>query len=159
MRTIELNFDHVDGISHLYLINVNGLVRLDRSADDYSARPVISDENFLLEIPVHSNFQISEQNVSDDRGEAFEVRISGFIPRLGMQSTIRELESGEWLAICQDGNGDILLSGSREVPLTFSGSRGGGTGKTGTEFTLTATEPNQSLIMSESSLQVLIDQT
>ncbi len=157
MRTIELNFDHVDGISHLYLINVNGLVRVDRSADDYSARPVISDESSLIEIPVHSNFQISERNISDERGEAFEVRISGFIPRLGMQSTIRDLESGEWLSICKDANGDILLSGNREVPLTFSGSRGGGSGKTGTEFTLAAIEPSQSLVMSESSLQVLID--
>ena len=159
MKRIELIFDHVDGLSNLYLIDVRGVTRIDRHVSDGTVLPVINSNTYIYKLPVLEDFSYTENSVTDERGTAYKVEIHGFIPRIGQAYTIQQLESGEWLALIQDANGDILLCGSRDVPLTFSGEKGAGSGRNGTTFKLSGVEPDASAVVSENSMATVLSES
>lgn len=156
MKKIELLFDHVDGLSQLYLFDVAGLIRIDRSATDGTVRPVFREGCNIYKVSVLDGFSYEENMVQDDSGEAYDVQIQGFIPRIGRTFTIHQLEVGAWLAVIQDANGDVLLCGSQEVPLSFEGNKGTGAGRNGTAFTLRGVQPLPSAIIAQTEVPVLL---
>ena len=156
MKKIELLFDHVDGLSQLYLFDVAGLIRIDRSATDGTVRPVFREGCNIYKVYVSDGFSYAENMVHDDSGEAYDVQIQGFIPRIGQTFTIQQLEVGAWLAVIQDANGDVLLCGSQEVPLRFEGNKGTGSGRNGTAFTLKGVQPLPSAIIAQTEVAVLL---
>lgn len=156
MKTIELRFDNVGGMTHLYLFAANGLLRLDTSVTDGKVRPVLASGTTLynIEVLAADSFQFSEQMDLADGGEVFDVDISGFIPRMDNNVQVQELEQGEWIAIHQDANGCILMSGSKDVPLRLISDKTTGTSsiKNATKFNLKGLEPRASLVVDEQLL-------
>ena len=151
MKAISFNFDNVGGMSRLYLIDVGGLARVDTNLTDGRVRPVLASGARVYNIEVYGgeDFQFTEQMALEDEGETFNVSIIGFIPRMDNLVTVAELECGEWIAVHEDANGTVLMSGTREVPLRFVTSKSTGTPATrnATAFTLQATEPEPSRIV------------
>ena len=84
----------------------------------------------------------SENQTHDDDGDRFEVQVGGFIPRQSDPLLTRQLERGEWLVVHQDCNGDILLSGTPDIPLCFSSGKttGSPTERNGNNFSFAATQ-------------------
>ncbi len=156
MKKIELFFDHVDGLSQLYLFDVSDLIRIDRSATNGTVRPVFREYCNIYKVSVLDGFTYEENMVHDDSGEAYDVQIRGFIPRIGQSFTIHQLEVGAWLAVIQDANGDVLLCGSPDVPLSFEGNKGTGNGRNGTAFTLKGVQPMPSAIVAQTEVPVLL---
>lgn len=157
MKTIEFNFDNVGGMSRLYLIEAKGLVRMETNVANRCVRPVLDDYACVYNIEVYGGdaFQFSEEMTQEDGGEAFAVGISGFIPRMDNLVTVAELERGEWIAVHEDANGTVLMSGTREVPLHFVTSKSTGTpsARNATAFRLQATEAMPSMIVDKGTLE------
>ncbi len=149
MRTIDFDFDNVGGLSHLYLIDVAGLIRVDMNVKNKHVRPALSSETYIYNIGVldGDDFVFTENLLQEEGGEVFDVAISGFIPKMDNLVTVAEMERKEWIAVHQDANGNILISGTKEMPLRFMTSKTTGTApaRNATAFTLSAktTEPSQ----------------
>lgn len=158
MKTISFNFDNVGGMSRLYLIDVAGLIRIDTNVSDGRVLPVLASGACVYNIEVYGGdaFHFSEQMGLEDGGETFAVSISGFIPKMDNLVTVAELERGEWIAVHQDANGTILMSGTREIPLRFITNKntGAASSRNATGFTLQATEPSASKVVDGTALQL-----
>lgn len=151
MKTFELIFDHVDGLSNIYILDAAGLLRIDRNFSDGTAKPVFASGTEGYQLTVLDGFTFSENLTFDERGATYDVQIKGFIPRIGQAHAAYQLETGAWIAIVQDANGDILLCGSKDVPLTCSTEKAAGTGRNGIAFTLKGVEPKPAAIISKNS--------
>ena len=156
MKTIEFSFDNIGGMSRLYLIDVAGLVRVDTNVSNGSVCPVLASGAHIYNIEVYGgdDFHFSEQMSLEDAGEAYDVNISGFIPRMDNLMTVTELERGEWLAIHKDANGTILMTGTREVPLRFITNKDTGiaASRNAVAFSLEAIEPTPSVLVASELL-------
>lgn len=151
MKKINLLFDRVDGLSNIYILDAAGLIRIDRNLSDGTAKPVFASGTDGYQVAVMDGFIFSENLTFDERGAAYDVQIKGFIPRIGQAHDAFQLEAGAWIAIVQDANGDILLCGSKDVPLTCSTEKAAGTGRNGIAFTLQGVEPKPAAIISKNT--------
>ena len=158
MKTIAFDFDNVGGMSRLYLIDVAGISRVDTNVTDGRVRPVITLGTRVYKIEVYggNDFQFSEVMSIEDGGNTFAVNISGFIPKMDNLVDMDILERGEWVAVHQDANGNILLTGTRQVPLRFVTNKNTGTASTrnATAFSLQATEPEPSKMAVNEALEL-----
>lgn len=140
MKTIDFDFNNVGGMSRLYLIDIAGLVRCDVNVKNRHVRPVLTSENMMYNIGVLSgdDFVFTENLLQEDGGEVFDVAISGFLPKMNNLVTVSILERKEWIAVHQDANGNIMVSGTKEMPLRFITSKTTGTTQTrnATAFTI-----------------------
>ena len=156
MKTIEFDFDNVGGLTHLYLIDVAGLERVDTNVSDGKVKPVITSGTRIYNIEVYggNDFKFSEVMSIEDSGNVFAVTIAGYIPRLDSLVEVDVLERGEWIAVHQDANGNILLTGTRDVPLRFVTTKNTGTASTrnATAFSLQASEPTPSRVATSEAL-------
>lgn len=151
MNRIDFDFDNVGGISRMYAIDVRGVHALTPNVLTGRYRLSLHRDAAVIEIPVYApdSTSFSERQQLDDAGDVFHVSISGFIPRQNGAGLVQALERGSWLVIHQDANGDILLSGSVDVPLVFTSdkSSGGDGGLNGNSFTFSAVEPAPSVLI------------
>lgn len=156
MKTIAFDFDNVGGLTHLYLIDVAGLERVDTNVSDGKVRPVIASGTRVYNIEVYAgnDFKFNETMSIEDSGNVFAVTIAGYIPRLDSLVDVDVLERGEWIAVHQDANGNILLTGTRDVPLRFvtNKSSGSAAGRNATAFSLEASEPTASKVATSEAL-------
>ena len=140
MKKIDFDFDNVGGLAHLYLIDASALLRCDVNVKNGYVRPVIASENMIYDIAVYAgdNFAFTENLLEEDTGEVYDVAISGFIPKMDNIMTVAEMERKEWIAVHQDANGNLLISGTKEMPLRFITNKTTGTAPTrnATAFTL-----------------------
>lgn len=150
MKEIDFRFDNVGGMTALYLLPPSDIRRIDENPSSGTVVPIMRSRANIYRLTVFDGDAFSfEENMSiEDGGSAFDVTISGVLPRLDNMASVAELEQGEWLAVHQDANGTILLSGSKEVPLRFITQKksGGATSRNGVAFTLQATEPEASRV-------------
>ena len=122
MRTINLPLDNVGGLSDIYLICTDNILRYYRdylgvdmtlkSYEDYIVLPYRADDTYVF----------TEKMTIEEAGPTFEVIIEGVIPTSleDNDTIIREIISKQWLAVTKDNNGEMKLVGSKEVPLSFS---------------------------------------
>ena len=157
MKTIDFNFDNVGGMAHLYLLEAAAISAINTNVSSGKVLPVLENGATIYNIIVYGgdSFVFSEVMSVEDSGDVFNVAISGFIPKLDNLVDIAKLEKGEWLALHQDANGNIILSGTRDVPLRFlsSKSTGSGSAKNATAFTLQAKEPSPSMMAESAALE------
>lgn len=156
MKTIDFDFDNVGGMAHLYLIDAAAISAINTNVSSGKVLPVLDNGATIYNIKVYGEgFVFSEVMSIEDSGNVFNVAISGFIPKLDNLVDIAKLEKGEWLALHQDANGNIILSGTRDVPLRFlsSKSTGSGSAKNATAFTLQAKEPSPSMMAESAALE------
>ena len=148
MKTITFNHDQVNGVAHIYAIPshavreitynpLNGLHRLSLlSADEIIVLPVYSPESTTFD----------EQQQTEEAVDTYNVTISVYIPRHVNPLITSTLEKGQWLVLHQDANGDILLSGTTDIPLTFQTHRTtSADSPSGNYAEFTAVEPTPSL--------------
>lgn len=158
MKTIPFNFDNVGGMARLYLIEAAGMQRVDTNVSDGTVRPVLASGTLVYYIDVYGGdaFQFTEEMTLEDGGECYAVSITGFIPRMDNLIDVAELEQGEWIAVHQDANGTILMSGTKEVPLRFVTTKNTGNAsvRNATGFKLQATEPAESRIVKAEVLEL-----
>ncbi len=151
MKTMTFDFDNVGGLSHLYLIEASKVTAINKNVNDGRVVPVFSGTVYNI-IVYGSGFAFEENMSLTDQGNIFDVKIDGFIPRLENIIDIATLEKGQWIAIHQDSNGNVLLSGTRDIPLRFISKKS--TQRNVTAFSLAAKESHPSLVV-ESGLLVL----
>ena len=145
MKTIDFNFDNVGGMSRLYLIGREDVGQVAWNHQRGIARISLRDRSAVYGIDTdNGDFSFSEKLTEDDAGPRYDVVLSGFIPRLDSVPDITVLERGEWLAVHVDGNGCILLSGTKEVPLGFHGEKTVSP-RNGIAFELKGQEPSPSV--------------
>lgn len=148
MRTIEFNFDNVSGISAVYAIPPSDIRRLDRDYMTGLTRIVLQPDADIIHLPVYAQQQtlFSEEQQLTDGYDIYDVSLSVFIPRQNDPLLMERLERGTWLVCHQDANGDILLSGTTDIPLNFIAQRQkGGEEATGTKGVFSAQEPQRSV--------------
>lgn len=156
MKTIDFSFDNVGGIAALYLLPVADVRRVDANPTTGRVVPVLRSRANIHKVEVFDGdaFRFTEEMSLEDGGASFAVAISGVIPRLDALPSVAVLEQGAWMAVHQDANGSILLTGSPDVPLRFVTQKqtGGRTQRNGVAFTLQAMEPEASLVCEGSAI-------
>ena len=124
MKTIKFNFDIVGGIAHVYAIEPANVRSINtHPITGYSRIAIVANAN-IIELPVYAPTATSfQENHSISKGvDIYDVSISVEIPRQNDPIILEELRKGEWLVIHQDANGDIWMSGTKDIPLRFSTS-------------------------------------
>lgn len=147
MKTLEFDFDNVGGITRLYAVQTSALRRLDTNPLTGLSRLSLYPDAEVVEIPVYNNVLFSEVQSEEDGGSVFAVQITGFIPRQENVLLISTLERSDWLVVHQDANGDILLSGTTDIPLMFASNKTTGSDgeRNGNNFTFSASLPTPSV--------------
>ena len=148
MKKIEFNFDQVNGMSHIYAVHVDSIRDVSINPLTGLARISLTSYEDVVEIPVYSqaDTSYSERQQTEEGVDRYDVAIGVFLPRHANPQIVQILERGEWMVIHQDANGDILASGTEEIPLLFaSGRQTGGNTATGNYGEFTAVEPEPSL--------------
>lgn len=148
MKTFDFNFDQVAGMSRIYAIPAPHIREITTDPLTGYSRLSLTTSEGIIEIPVLSqqNTIFDEQQQTKEAVNMFNVSITVFIPRHTNPALIRGLERGEWVVIHQDANGDILLSGTTDIPLTFQSHRQTTEqSPTGNYGEFTAVEPEQSI--------------
>lgn len=154
MKTFMFDYDNVPGIASMYAIPVDSFVKSVYDMVTGTCTVSLTNEDEIIQIPVYcgDSFVVKEVQSLEDGGELWNVDISGIIPKRCALSEkeIRILERGEWLALTQDSNGCIVLSGTKEVPLKFEHSRTTGTSgeMNGSSFAFHAKESEPSCVLS-----------
>ena len=152
MRKVKIEFDNIGGLALIYAFPPSDLLRLrhDYIRDTDALELTTRDNIVVLPIVGDRSFSFTEQKSTADGGDYWEVTIEGVIPKLCRDNSdvIETLERGEWLVLSQDHNGTVHLSGSVEVPLTFSTERATGdsyTALNGVSFTFSGQQPSPSV--------------
>lgn len=149
METIDFDFDNVGGISRIYAISVADVRRITPNFDGGHARLSLHQDAEPIDIPVYapSSTVFTEIKTQEDGGDVYEVSISGLIPKLRYIDILQKLEKGDWMVVHQDANGNILLSGTKDIPLLFSSTKttGGSDSVNGYKFNFTGKEPTPSV--------------
>lgn len=155
MKTIDFNFDNVGGMVHLYLIDVAAIRTINTNISSGKVVPVLKQGATIYDIKVYDDqyFQFNETMSVEDTGSVWDINIQGFIPRLDNLVDIANLERGEWMALHQDANGNVILSGTKEIPLRFISTKST-SGRNATAFSLSAKGPEPSLMAESSALQL-----
>lgn len=157
MKTIDFNFDNVGGLSQLYLIEAAAVTSINTNVSSGKVRPVVASNASIYNIKVYGeSFRFSETMSIEDSGNVFDVIIEGFIPRLDNLNDVARLERGRWIAMHQDANGNIILSGSRDIPLRFVSTKdtGSTSSRNATGFRLLAKEPEPSRMAEPSAMEL-----
>lgn len=152
MKTIDFNFDNVGGVTSIYAFPPQAVQSIILQPSSGKAQLTLNANANIIQLPVYAPTSTSwtEEHTVDDAGDTYAVAITGFIPRHENTQVVNELTRGKWMVVHQDANGDILLSGTVEVPLTFTSSKTTGTDgstRNGTSFTFAANEPSPSILI------------
>ena len=148
MKTVDLIFDNIGGIRALYLLPKSDVQRIDTNFASEQVIVVMRTRVNIIkvEVPDNDTFLFREDMSIEDGGIQYSVAISGLVQGRLASALVREMERGEWLAVHQDANGKILLSGTIDLPLrcVTQKSSGSTTTRNGVPFTLQATEAEPS---------------
>ena len=152
MKTIDFNFDNVGGVTSIYAFAPQSVQSILLQPSKGTAKLTLVANANIIELPVYAPTSTSwnEEHTIEDAGDTFAVAVSGFIPRHAGIKEVNELSRGEWMVVHQDANGDILLSGTTEVPLHFTSGKTTGTDgstRNGTAFTFAASQPSPSILI------------
>lgn len=152
MKTIDFSFDNVGGISSIYAFPPQDVQSILLKPSTGTARLTLQANANIIQLPVYAPASTSwtEEHRVEDAGDTYAVAISGFIPRHAGIKEVNELSRGKWMVVHQDANGDVVLSGTPEVPLTFTSAKTTGTDgstRNGTAFTFAANEPTPSILI------------
>lgn len=154
MKEIKIEFDNIGGLAQIYAFPPSDLLRIrhDYRADTDSVE-LKTRENVVV-IPVYADrsFMFDEKKSTAEGGDYWQISIEGVIPKLGREHStmIERLERGEWLVLSQDHNGIVHLSGSTEVPLSFSAEKTSGdayTALNGSSFVFEGSQPAPSVVV------------
>lgn len=128
MKIVEQIIDNVGGLKALYLLPRADVTRIDANASTGHVVPVMRTRDNIIKVDVFdpNEFQFQEDMTIEDGGAQFAVSITGVIKGMRNLCQVREMENGEWLAVHQDVNGTILLSGTKDIPLRFVTSKASG---------------------------------
>ncbi len=154
MQNIIFNFNNIGGLAEIYAIPPSDFLRLRHDyISDTDALELKTRDNIIV-LPVYADrsFSFDEQKSTADGGDYWDVAIEGVIPRLchDTSSLVERLERGEWLVLHLDNNGVVHLSGSVEVPMTFSAEKSTGdsyTALNGYTFAFSAKQPAPSVVI------------
>jgi len=163
MKTFNFDFENIGGVGKLYAIPMSSFKRIRK---DY-----ISGKNYLelvkrediIDIPnICDEFSFSENSVSNDHGDSYELEINGIIPKISGDSTklMEELERGYWLVLSQDNNGVVRLSGDPDLNILLKLSTQKHTGtkavdRNGIDVTFSCTQPNPSICIDVDDISIL----
>ena len=124
MKEINFDFNNIGGLAEIYAFPPSDLLRVRHDYLHDTDSVELKTRDNIVAIPIYPDrsFSFTEQQSVDDGGEYWQVSIEGVIPKLRRDTNliIEQLERGEWLVLSQDHNGTVYLSGSVDVPLTFS---------------------------------------
>ena len=159
MKTIDFDFDNVGGISSIYAFPPQDVQSVLLQPSKGTAKLTFNEDANIIQLPVYApnSTSWSEDHTVGDAGDMYAVAISGFIPRHASSQLVNELSRGKWMVVHQDANGDIVLSGTTEVPLTFTSGKTTGTDgstRNGTAFTFAANEPTPSILIDPTALSL-----
>ena len=144
MLTTQFDFDNVSGIAHIYAIPAEDVLAITVNPLTGLYRIALKKADGVIVIPTHAQEATSfeEPQEDDDGTPQYNVSISVFFPRFVNPLIEQTLERGSWLVAHQDANGDILLSGTTDIPLLFRSHRQTAAGApSGNQGEFYATEP------------------
>ena len=123
MKTIQLIVDNVPGIVRLAAVPLAAYNRIVKNYSNGISSVSVSSNNDVIIIDAINNdhFKYEEKQSSNDVGSVFDVTISGVIQR--QNTDIETLESGKWIVVFVDSNGDCRCCGTKNVPMQFYTNR------------------------------------
>lgn len=159
MKKIEFNFENVGGLAEIYAIPPTDFLRLRHDYVNDSDSLELRTRDNMIAVPVYGDrsFVFSEEKDRADGGDYWDVSIEGVIPNINKENRrlVETLDRGEWLVLSMDNNGVVHLSGTTDVPLSFSSRKTSGdaySALNGIEFSFTAKQPSPSVILDIDSL-------
>lgn len=159
MKKIEFNFENVGGLAEIYAIPPTDFLHLRHDYVNDSDSLELRTRDNMIAVPVYGDrsFVFSEEKDRADGGDYWDVSIEGVIPNINKENRrlVETLDRGEWLVLSMDNNGVVHLSGTTDVPLSFSSRKTSGdaySALNGIEFSFTAKQPSPSVILDIDSL-------
>lgn len=123
MKTITFNRDNLGGMIQCIAIPPSA-IELTYDYVSHIYELTLTDDTDVVEIPSFADgtFSFTESHGRDEHGDWWQPLVAGRIPRHNPDNAvmIETLERGEWVVLCQDGNGMLRLCGDEQTPLTFS---------------------------------------
>lgn len=147
---MQLNFDNRGGITRLYAIPTEDILRIRNNWGFGSVTPELNRRDRIIELPYYIGlgYQFNEEQTLTDNGHRYAVDINGIVPAHLMRADdIETLRHGMWMVLHQDARGRIRLSGTIQIPLVFTSKSGSGASAkelNGDTFSFSAIEENAS---------------
>lgn len=148
MKKLEFDFDNVPGIDFAFAIPVTSFKRI---RNDYTlgsrALEVRNREDIIQLESYNDRFSFQEKKSLADGGDVWDVTLKIVVPKLFApnEELVHQLERNVWLILFRDKNGNILLSGTTDIPLSCSSTK---TTDSGVELIFSAKEQNPSIFVS-----------
>ena len=124
MKKIKFNFENVGGLAEVYAFPPSDFLRLRHDYVNDSDSLELRTRDNVIAVPVYGDrsFVFSEEKDRADGGDYWDVSIEGVIPNINKENRrlVETLDRGEWLVLSMDNNGVVHLSGTTDVPLSFS---------------------------------------
>lgn len=129
MEKIEFGCDNLGGIAKIYAVPISSFVKMQRNWSLGINRAILQNRENIVEFDVFSTANYVEKMSQTDAGQAYEQAISGIVTGVDRaKKVILDRLCGEsWLVIWQDVNAKWWLSGTEDVPMSFSYERATGT--------------------------------
>ncbi len=129
-KILDFDFENAGGLASVFAFPAECFVRIRKDYQDGINVLELRALDKVIEIPVFCNdsFFFLEEQVHTEAGVAYEVQLSGVIPKSMKKNDlfIQTLERGAWLVLFMDNNGVVKLAGNVEVPMFFSSSKSSG---------------------------------
>lgn len=159
MKKIKFNFENVGGLAEVYAFPPADFLRLRHDYVNDSDSLELRTRDNVIAVPVYGDrsFVFSEEKDRADGGDYWDVSIEGVIPNINKENRrlVEMLDRGEWLVLSMDNNGVVHLSGTTDVPLSFSSRKTSGdaySALNGIEFSFHGGQPLPSVILDLDSL-------
>ncbi len=159
MKKIKFNFENVGGLAEVYAFPPADFLRLRHDYVNDSDSLELRTRDNVIAVPVYGDrsFVFSEEKDRADGGDYWDVSIEGVIPNINKenQRLVETLDRGEWLVLSMDNNGVVHLSGTTDVPLSFSSRKASGdaySALNGIEFSFRGGQASPSVILDLDSL-------
>jgi len=84
----------------------------------------ITGKDWLLCYCTAETIKFTQEKISDDKGEYFRTKLTGFIPKDTPEilAILSEMDQYKYICVYQDNNGNYKLLGNLDEPLNFSES-------------------------------------
>lgn len=148
MKKLVFDFDNVPGIDFAYAIPVTSFKRIRYDYNLGNKALEVRNRDAIIQLESYNDrFSFQEKKSLADGGDVWDVSLKIVVPKLSAanEELIHLLERNPWLILFRDRNGNVMLSGTVDIPLSCSSSKNS---DSGIEFVFSAKEENPSIFVS-----------
>lgn len=126
MKTVTFDFcGNLGGAHKIYAIPPGSLVSISHDHTQGKTTLTLTGEDDLVEIYcTPDTLQLTEEKTQTPAGTAYNITITGVHPKTDApdRKQLAMLESGYWLVLLEDNNGNMRLAGDGHSHLVFNGT-------------------------------------